>query len=49
MKVPEIVTQIVVEKSEIVQPVEVTCQVPLPIEVTKVVEVEKPVVHYIHE
>ena len=47
--VPQTITKVVIEKTEIEKPYEVTCQVGVPVEKTKLMEVEKPIVHYIHE
>lgn len=47
MKVPEVITQIVVEKIEVPKIIEVDRYVDKIVEVNKIIEVEKPVNHYI--
>jgi hypothetical protein len=49
VRVPEIITQIVVERAEIPRIIEVTKTVDKIVEVTKIVEVEKIVNHYINQ
>ena len=47
VRVPEITTQIVVERVEIPRIIEVTKNIDKIVEITKIVEVEKIVNHYI--